>query len=255
MKIIVTSGGFDPVHSGHIKYLKEASRLGDKLLVCLNSDNWLLKKKGKFLLPFEERKLIIESLKFVDEVIGFEDDMYGSVKNGLLEIKKRFPEDQIIFCNGGDRNKKNIPESNINGIDLKFSIGGDEKINSSSLILENWKKSIVNRKWGNYYNLIESKNLKLKVMSVLPNSKMSFQRHNFRNEFWFVSEGRCLIKHSKSNPEKSDELELKLHDSYQIKVNEWHQIINPYKKKCEIIEIQFGSKVKEGDIERIFENE
>ena len=74
MKIVVVSGGFDPIHSGHIAYFKSAKKLGDKLIVALNSDKWLINKKGKFFMPFEERSTIIKNLAMVDEVIDFEDD-------------------------------------------------------------------------------------------------------------------------------------------------------------------------------------
>ena len=87
MKVILVSGGFDPLHSGHISYFNSAKELGDKLIVALNSDDWLVKKKGKFLLPFEERKLIIKSLKMVDDVIGFEDDKKGTCMNALKKAK------------------------------------------------------------------------------------------------------------------------------------------------------------------------
>ena len=82
MKIIVVSGGFDPIHSGHIAYFKAARSYGDKLIIALNSDAWLEKKKGKAFMPFNERKIIIENLTFVDEVIDFEDDDLGSCIKG-----------------------------------------------------------------------------------------------------------------------------------------------------------------------------
>ena len=97
MKISVVSGGFDPVHSGHISYINNAAKYGDKLIVALNSDEWLIKKKGKFFLPFEERKEILENLKNVDEVISFKDDDSGSVINALKSISKRYPDEQIVF--------------------------------------------------------------------------------------------------------------------------------------------------------------
>ena len=78
MKIVIVSGGFDPIHSGHIAYFKSAKSYGDKLLVALNSDIWLENKKGKFFMPFNERKAIIESINYVDEVIDFKDDKIGS---------------------------------------------------------------------------------------------------------------------------------------------------------------------------------
>ncbi len=120
MKIIVVSGGFDPIHSGHIAYLKSAKKLGDKLIVLLNSDEWLRRKKDKEFMPFNERKEIIENLYFVDEVLGFEDDKIGSVINGLEDIKKKYAGEKIIFCNGGDRNDKNIPEMIVS--DVEFNL-------------------------------------------------------------------------------------------------------------------------------------
>ena len=129
-KIVVVSGGFDPLHSGHIDSFKEAAKLGDYLIVALNSDQWLINKKTKYLLPFEERKSIIENLSMVDEVISFDDDEFGSCINALEKIKKRFKNNEIFFCNGGDRKKSNIPEMQVQGIKFKFGIGGDFKKNS-----------------------------------------------------------------------------------------------------------------------------
>ena len=88
MNISVISGGFDPLHSGHIEYINSAKKIGEKLIVALNSDEWLIQKKGKFFLPFSERKIILESLSNVDEVIDFKDDEQGSCINGLLKIQK-----------------------------------------------------------------------------------------------------------------------------------------------------------------------
>ena len=138
MRGVVVSGGFDPIHSGHIFYLLEAKKFGDRLIVALNSDEWLIKKKGKEFMPFEERKVVLENISCVDQVIGFEDDDLGSCINALKSIKNMFPNDEIIFANGGDRSIENIPEMNEEGIQFLFGIGGNFKKNSSSSILEEW---------------------------------------------------------------------------------------------------------------------
>ena len=138
MKVIIASGGFDPIHSGHIQYLLEAKKLGDILIVALNSDEWLIKKKGKEFMPFEERKVVLENISCVDKVISFEDDDLGSCINALKSIKNEFPNDEIIFANGGDRNKENIPEMTLEGVQFLFGIGGNSKRNSSSSILDQW---------------------------------------------------------------------------------------------------------------------
>ena len=137
-KIVVVSGGFDPIHSGHIDYLKSAKDHGDLLIVALNSDIWLTKKKSKPFMPFFERKIILENLSFVDEVISFDDDDLGSCINALEKVKSMHPDDEVIFANGGDRNKENIPEMIEEGIQFLFGIGGNFKKNSSSSILDQW---------------------------------------------------------------------------------------------------------------------
>ena len=141
MKIVVTSGGFDPLHSGHIAYLSSARKLGDKLIVALNSDQWLSDKKGSPFIPFLERKIILEALKVVDEVIAFKDDELGSCKNALSKIILEYPNDEIIFANGGDRNERNIPELELNGVNFVFGVGGSDKRNSSSEILKKFLRN------------------------------------------------------------------------------------------------------------------
>ncbi len=140
LNIVVVSGGFDPLHSGHIEYFKAAKKHGDKLVVALNSDDWLNKKKGKYFMTFNERKVIISNLKMVDDVIGFDDDKHGSASLALMKIKKMHPNENIIFCNGGDRNRENTYEMKIPDIKFVFSVGGDNKINSSSWIMNDYEK-------------------------------------------------------------------------------------------------------------------
>ena len=135
MKIIVASGGFDPLHTGHIDYLKAAKSFGDYLIVALNSDEWLINKKGKNLMHYNDRFAEINNLKMVEEVIKFKDDQIGSCIDALLKVRKMYPDDEVIFCNGGDRNNLNIPEMSVEKVKFKFGVGGNKKINSSSEIL------------------------------------------------------------------------------------------------------------------------
>lgn len=250
MKIIIISGGFDPIHSGHIAYLDAAAKLGDKLIVALNSDNWLINKKGKFFMPFDERKKIIENIKKVDFVIDFEDDNNGSAINALIKVKKMYPNDDIIFANGGDRNKENIPEMSVEGIEFKFSVGGDDKKNSSSWILKEWQYYHEERIWGSFYNLFEEEQVKVKELIVEPGKGMSFQKHFKRSEIWMVSKGSCVVNYSKDDPNNKKNIQLNQFDHYLVPVGEWHQITNPFKEKCHLIEIQYGEECIEEDIER-----
>jgi cytidyltransferase-like protein len=250
MKIIVVSGGFDPLHSGHISYFKSAKKLGDKLVVALNSDDWLIKKKGKFFMPFDERSTLIENLSCVDLVINFEDDELGSAINALTKVKEMYPEDHIIFANGGDRNIENIPEMSLDNISFEFSVGGDDKKNSSSWILKNWQYYYEKRLWGSFYNLFEEDQVKVKELIVEPGKGMSFQRHFKRSEIWLVSKGSCVVNYSKDNPDNKKNIKLNKFDNYYVPVGEWHQITNPFEETCHLIEIQYGEECIEDDIER-----
>ena len=251
MKIIIVSGGFDPIHSGHIAYFKSARNLGDKLVVALNSDQWLINKKGKFFMPFNERKAIIENFADVDTVINFEDDDLGSATNALIKVKEMYPEDDIAFANGGDRNKGNIPEMSVEGIEFIFSVGGDDKKNSSSWILKKWQYYHEDRIWGSFYNLFEGEGVKVKELIVDPGKGMSFQKHFKRHEIWLVSQGSCVVNYSKDSPENRKNVTLNKFDKYIVPLGEWHQITNPFNETCRIIEIQYGEEVVEDDIERI----
>ena len=137
----MVTGGFDPLHSGHIDYFDAASKLGDILIVGVNSDEWLTRKKGKPFMPWGERALIVSKLKMVDGIRHF-DDSDGSARDAIRKVLENYPNDDIIFANGGDRKLDNIPEMDIESERLQFvfSVGGNDKKNSSSWILENYKK-------------------------------------------------------------------------------------------------------------------
>lgn len=142
-KVVAVSGGFDPLHPGHIRLFKEAKKLGDELVVILNNDNWLKKKKGFAFMPESERAEVIEALEVVDRVVltkHKKDPNDMSVCDALEEVK---PD---IFANGGDRTKKNIPEVSVCekiGCKMVFSIGKGGKIESSSWLLEKFKNYVL----------------------------------------------------------------------------------------------------------------
>ena len=250
MRIVVVSGGFDPIHAGHIEYMMSAKGLGDKLIVALNSDSWLINKKNFYFLSFDERKLILENLTFVDSVINFEDDIHGSAVNALIKIKNLYPDDKIIFANGGDRDGDNTPEMSLDGVEFAFSVGGNDKKNSSSWIVKNWKYYQEQRLWGSFYDLFEEASIKVKQLIVDPKKNTSFQRHFKRNELCFVSEGSCIVNLGFENNLIKKEKKLDKFDHLVIPVGEWHQIVNPNSTICKIIEVQFGDECNEGDIER-----
>ncbi len=134
-KVCLVTGGFDPLHRGHIEYFKSAKNIADYLIVGVNSDCWLQRKKTLAFMPIDERIAIIENLTVVDEVISFNDDDNSACAAISICLEKY---KEIIFANGGDRNKENIPEMNEEGVQFLFEIGGNFKRNSSSSILDEW---------------------------------------------------------------------------------------------------------------------
>ena len=138
--IVLVSGGFDPIHSGHIKLIEDASKHG-KIVVLLNSDKWLQNKKGKEFLPFKEREIIMKALKNVIDVISCGDKDKTCI-DGIEKAINKYKNQKIKFANGGDRNSNSTPESIFcenNKIELLWGIGGDNKSNSSSWILKKWR--------------------------------------------------------------------------------------------------------------------
>ena len=246
-KIVLVSGGFDPLHSGHIQYFKSARELGDELWVAINSDKWLTRKKGQAFMSFVERKAIIENLEMVNEVISF-DDKDDTATQAIKQVKERNPKARIIFANGGDRKKENVPELNAEGVEFVFGVGGEHKMNSSSTILENWKQPKVQRKWGWYRVLQDRPGYKIKELVINPESKLSMQRHKHRSENWYVLKGKVIIKTEYND--LIQEFEFTENKSYTIGQTVWHQGINPTQQYTHILEVQYGDKCIEEDIER-----
>ena len=251
-KIVLVTGGFDPLHSGHIEYFKSAKKLGDLLVVGINSDSWLSRKKGAPFMPDQERNGIVKNLSMVDRTIFF-NDRDGSAKEAIRDLRALYPNDQIIFANGGDRTQENIPEMDIKDDNLVFAfgVGGENKMNSSSWILQEWKAPKTERVWG-YYRVLheQGKDVKVKELTVEPGKCLSMQRHKDRGEHWFVSEGTATVY----TLNRSTDVELigvyTKFDSLHIGKTEWHQLCNETDDPLKIIEIQYGDNCIEDDIER-----
>ena len=249
MKIVLVTGGFDPIHSGHIEYFKSARELGDMLIVGINSDNWLQRKKGRAFMPRVERNVIVANLDVVDATLAF-DDSDGSAVDAIRKVKSLYPNDEIIFANGGDRTVHNIPEMSESNVVFKFGVGGENKMNSSSWILEEWKAPKTERPWGYYRVLHEVSGTKVKELTINPGQKLSMQRHKHRAEHWHVTEGMCQVDSQMDGGYYLPPRTLSKHMTLDIPAGQWHQLTNPYNDPCKLVEIQYGPVCEEDDIER-----
>tara|TARA_B100000123_G_scaffold269437_1_gene245541 strand:- start:2742 stop:3233 length:492 start_codon:yes stop_codon:yes gene_type:complete len=133
---VMVSGGFDPIHGGHVQMITEAAQHGNVIVVA-NSDEWLMRKKGYVFMTWEERAMILRQIKGVILVVTV-DDADGTVCNAIRTIRPDY------FANGGDRGKSNTPEQDVCeelGIGMLWGIGGDYKFNSSSDLAKNLVKN------------------------------------------------------------------------------------------------------------------
>jgi len=133
--VIIISGGFDPVHKGHLRMFREASWLGHQVIVGLNSDDWLTRKKGKPFMDFKERKEILEGFKYINQVLAFDDkdETANDIIKQICSLYRNF-DVNIYFANGGDRTSDNVPEMKVCdelGVEMIWGVGGG-KIQSSS---------------------------------------------------------------------------------------------------------------------------
>ena len=122
----IVSGGFDPIHEGHIEMIKASKAKSDGVILLLNSDEWLCRKKGKNFMSFKTRLAICENIKGVVDAFGF-DDADNSASDGIRKAREKYPDADLVFANGGDRTKDNIPETaaaNECRVRLEFGGGG-----------------------------------------------------------------------------------------------------------------------------------
>ena len=142
--ISIVSGGFDPIHPGHIMMMKDCLKFSNYLIVGVNSNKWLINKKGNYFMDIQHRLYVVSSLNVVNETMEFEDDDKGSANNLLIKIRNKYSNDKIIFANGGDRSDSSkileFETAKQYNIDLKFGIGGSHKESSSSDLLKRWSE-------------------------------------------------------------------------------------------------------------------
>lgn len=258
--IALVSGGFDPLHRGHIQYMKAAKVYSDYLIVALNSDDWLQRKKKFFFMSWQERVGIIENLSFVDQVIAF-DDSDDSASDSISESLKI--ADQVLFCNGGDRSNNNCQElndfENDPRVTFHFGVGGDNKLNSSSWMIKDFYKKysslvennevntsneVVNAPWGSHEALIDKEGYKFKELKVNPGSKLSLQKHYHREEFWLIHKGSAFVEVD------GVEQNLLAGNIIHVPQESKHRITNKTDEELVILEIQRGPILEEEDIVR-----
>ena len=251
MNVVLVTGGFDPLHSGHIEYFIEAKKLGDKLVVGVNTDAWLKRKKGRPFMPGGERISIIKNLSMVDHCLLFGDDDDSAIE-AINNVRLLYPDAHIILANGGDRTSENIPEmeADVENISFKFGVGGENKANSSSWILDEWKTQKTERDWG-YWRVLDDKpdkGYKVKELVIYPGKSLSDQKHFKRSEEWNVLEGTVKMDTEWNSIQSSIILEPKSR-TFQIGKQVWHKASNPGTENTHILEVQWGDCYEE-DIER-----
>ena len=244
MIISVVSGGFDPIHSGHVRMIREAAMYGEELYVLVNSDEWLLRKKGYVSMCLAERMEIVSAIEGVDHVLPAADED-GTVCETLRRIHSDYPDALIVFCNGGDRGRDNTPEMSVVqdiGGRMTFGVGGEDKRNSSSTI---WPKHVlarVQRLWGSYYDHFRNDNCVFKTLEIQPRMSTSMQKHSSREEVWFVERGHAVALVGQ------DLYIVQSGASLVIPRETWHRI-TAGAEGATIREMQFGF-CSEDDIER-----
>lgn len=187
MKKVAVSGGFDPIHYGHLQMFEEAKKLGDYLIVIINGDGWLMRKKGFVFMPALQRAAIIGAFSCVDEVY-----IHDSEDDDVCQALNKLNVD--IFANGGDRKSDNTPEVKFcdeKGIQMAFNVGGGKVESSSEMVARARKKDV--RPWGEMTMLKQTPEEWVKEISINPGHRNSFQSHAHRDEQWLVLEGTLIV--------------------------------------------------------------
>lgn len=249
-KVVVVSGGFDPLHSGHIQLLTSARNLGDFLIVGLNSDDWLRRKKGRAFMPWRERYEILWNMRMVDSVWSFDDSDDSAcdlLRRALRNCVGEYGEAQIIFANGGDRTKENIPEMQVQDkrLTFEFGVGGNTKQAASSVFLQAWREPVwTDRPWGRWAVFDEGLGYKVKRLEILPDKSISLQYHSKRGEHWTVVKGSALASiNGVLNTYNAGE-------TFHVPLGKLHRVYNNGVGMLVCVEVQYGT-CEEEDIVRV----
>lgn len=199
MRVGILTGGFDPVTAGHLALFKDAKRKVDILIVFANSDVWLSRKKGKPFMDQEHRLKILNEMESIDRALPLtdEEDSDDTSIEAIRITSRMYPGSDLVFMNGGDRGKDNIPEMGMSNpcpnLTFEFGIGGTNKDYSSSWLLRDWKEDLTKRRWGHYKVLSDGENSKVKELYLEPGKSISLQRHAHRREHWIIVTGNAEI--------------------------------------------------------------
>lgn len=244
--VVAVSGGFDPVHFGHIRLMREARKLGTELVVILNNDNWLKAKKGFVFMGQKERKEILEALDCVDRVEVTRHKPHDTDRSVVKDLARIRPD---IFANGGDRKTlADIPEvaaCRKYGIEMIFGVGRGGKVQSSSWLtgkIANQGTTDV-RPWGYMQTHKAEPHFWTKTITVAPNRRLSLQLHNHRSETWVCVEGEVVAEVGKNKKVMKPGMTV----TFPPKTK--HRLSSI--KGGTIVEVAFGTRVAEDDIVRL----
>lgn len=249
-KWVAVSGGFDPLHIGHVRLFKASRTLGDRLVVIINNDNWLRAKKGFAFMPQKERGEIIRAFPFVDKVV-FTDHKKNDPDMSVVSILKKLRP--AIFANGGDRKPSGnpVPEAALCrklGIKVAYNVGRGGKVQSSSWMIDAARKpaSRSERPWGEYYGWDSGKGWNLKTIYIKPKKRLSLQYHHHREEWWLLVSGDANATVQDGGRERT--VALKKGEVFRVAKRQVHRLSS--KKGGIVVEVAYGD-FDENDIVRL----